>query len=100
MVERGTGPKSLMEGMNGCRELDHCLAACSGFGGSIGFESDGSMRCVAITCLMPPNGTPCFPFYRPSESMGYSGGKEENERKKSFRITGSFFSSMRVLLIM
>ena len=28
--------------------------------------------------------------------MGYSGEREENERKKSFRIVGSFFSSMRV----
>ena len=42
------------------------------------------------------NGTPCFPFYRPRESTGYSGGREENERKKSFRIVGSFFSYMRV----
>ena len=48
MGKRGIGPKSLMERMNGCQEPDHRLAACSGFDGSIGFESDGSMRCVAI----------------------------------------------------
>ena len=47
------------------------------------------------------HGTPCFPFYRPRESMGYSGGKEKNEReKKVFRIAGSFFSFMRVLPIL
>ena len=43
-----------------------------------------------------PNGMPYLPFYRPRESTGYSGGREENERKKSFRIVGSFFSSMWV----
>ena len=47
----------------------------------------------------PLHGTPCFPFYRPRKSTGYDGGKEKNEReKKSFRITGSFFSFMRVSL--
>jgi len=43
--------------------------------------------------LMPLSGVPYFPFYRPRESMGYSGRKEENEReRKSFRVTGPFFS--------
>ena len=43
------------------------------------------------------HGTPRFPFYRPRESMGYNGGKVDNEReKKSFRIVGSFFSFMQV----
>ena len=43
------------------------------------------------------HGTPCFPFYRPRESTGYSEGKEKNERgKKAFRITGSFSSFVRV----
>ena len=51
-----------MEGTNGCRELDRCLAACSGFDGSIGFEFDGSMRCVAIVFSMPLVGHPAFPF--------------------------------------
>ena len=49
----------------------------------------------------PPNGAPCFPFYRPRESMGYNGGKEKNEReRKAFRIAGSFFSFMWVLPIL
>ena len=37
---------------------------------------------------MPFNEAPCFPFYRPGESTGYSGGKEENERE-SRRPSGS-----------
>ena len=39
---------------------------------------------------MPLSGVPCFPFYRPRESMGYSRRKEENKRereRKSFRDT-------------
>jgi len=44
----------------------------------------------------PLHGTPCFPFYRPRESMSYSGGKEKNEREESFRIVGSFLSFMQV----
>ena len=46
-------------------------------------------------------GMPYFPFYRPRESMGYSGGKKKNRREresKAFRITGSFFSFMWVPL--
>ena len=31
-----------------------------------------------------PHGTPYFPFYRTRESMGYSGGKEKNERDEEF----------------
>ena len=51
--------------------------------------------------LDPLHGVPCFPFYRQRESMGYNGGKEKNEReKKAFRIVGSFFSFMRVPLIL
>jgi len=45
----------------------------------------------------PLYGAPCFPFYRPRESAGYSGRKEKNQReKKAFRIVGSFFFFMRV----
>jgi len=33
-----------------------------GFDGSIGFEFDGSMRCVVIVCSMPLVGHPTFPF--------------------------------------
>ena len=28
MGERGTGPKSLVERVNGCRELGFCLVVC------------------------------------------------------------------------
>ena len=60
MVERGTVPKSLVSGANGCRELGRFPAVClcvlvgSGFDG---FESE-LMRCVA----MPLMGRPAFPF--------------------------------------
>ena len=39
MVERGIGPKSLVEGMNGCRVLDRYSIVCLGFEQLIGFES-------------------------------------------------------------
>ena len=78
MVERGTCPKSLMEGTNGCRELDRCLAVCSGFGGSIGFESDGSMRCVAIVHLIPLMGCPAFPFIDQEKAGVTVEGKKKN----------------------
>ena len=55
---------------------------------------DGSIRSGLDRCDAL-RGAPCFPFYRPRESMGYSRGKEKNEREeKSFRIVGSFFSFM------
>ena len=76
MIERGTSPKSLVVC---CGEFRFELS-------QVEFGSD-------VLC-----GTPCFPFYRPRESTGYSGGREENERKKSFKIAGSFFSYMRVPL--
>ena len=97
MVERGTCPKSLVEGTNGCRELDRCLAACSGFDGSIGFEFDGSMRCVAIVFSMPLVGRPAFPFIGQGKARVTVEGKEKNE-KKSYRIARSFFFFTRVPL--
>ena len=89
MVERGTYPKSLVGRTNGCRELGCCSAMCSRFDAS-GFDL---MRCD------PLNGTPCFPFYRLRESMGYNGRKEENEReRKFFKVAGPFFSFVRAPL--
>ena len=86
-----------MERMNGCQEPDHRLAACSGFDGSIGFESDGSMRCVAIICSMPLMGCHAFSFIGQGKARVTVKGKEEKEKeKKSSRITGSFFSFTRV----
>ena len=83
-----------MKGMNGCRELDRRSAACSGFGGLIGFESDGSMRCVAIVrpTPVPFMGHPAFPFIVQGKARVTVEGKEEKEKeKKSSRIAGSFF---------
>ena len=60
MVERGTGPKSLVRGANGCRELGGfpivflCVLISSGFDG---FESE-LMQCVAMHLM----GRPAFPF--------------------------------------
>ena len=53
---------------------------------------------IDAMCCDDPYGTPCFPFYRSRESKGYSGGEKRRNEKKSFRITGSFFSFMRVPL--
>ena len=70
MVERGIGPKSLVERMNGYRELSRCSAMCSRFDAS-GFD------------MMPLSGVPYFLFYRPRESTGY------NEEKRRTRKRGS-----------
>ena len=55
------------------------------------------LNCVLVSCsyvsiscsdlmripIDPLHGAPCFPFYRPRESAGYSGGKgEEREREE------------------
>ena len=79
--------------MNGYRELGRCSAMCSRFDAS-GFDLIGAMS----SPMMPLSGMSYFPFYRPRESTGYSGGKEKNEREpKAFRIARSFLSFIRVL---
>ena len=95
MVERGTGPKSLVRGANGCQELGRFPAVClcvligSGFDG---FQSD-SMRCVA----MPFMGRPTFPFIGQGKARVIVEGKEKDKKeKKSSRIAGSFFYFTRV----
>ena len=51
------------------------------------------MRCIA----MPFMGRPAFPFIGQEKAQVIVEGKEEDEKeKKSSRITGSFFSFMRV----
>ena len=76
------------------RSLPGCMLVCfDRFGVQWVPARIDDMCCDEFSC-----GTPCFPFYRPRKSMGYSGGREENERKKSFWIAESFFSSIRVLL--
>ena len=91
IVERGTRPKSLVRGANGCRELSRfpivclCVLVGSGFDG---FESQ-LMRCV----VMPFMGCPAFPFIGQGKARVIVEGKEENEKeKKSSRIVGFFFS--------
>ena len=80
-----------MERMNGCRELDRRFAACLGFDGSIGSESDGLMQCVAIVCSMPLVGRPAFPFIGQGKARVTVKGKGENEKEKmSSKIVGSF----------
>ena len=89
--------------MNGCRELGCCSAVCLCCV-LVGLRFDGfvMVRSGLASIDRSPDHlreASCFPFYRPKESMGYSGGREENEReKKSSRIVGSFFSFMWVLL--
>ena len=91
MVERGTGPKSLMRGANGCRELRHfpvvclCVLIGSGFDG---FQPE-LIRCV----VMPFMGCSAFPFIGQGKArVIVEGKKEDAKEKKSSRIVGSFFS--------
>jgi len=83
-----------MERVNGCRELGRCSMVCSGFDELIGFES------LVVCCdesrwsLM---GHPAFPFTGQGKAGVTAEKKNENHKeKKSFRIIGFFFSSMRV----
>ena len=60
---------------------------------------------VLVSCSCVPlfqRGAPYFPFYRRRESAGYKGEKEEEREreKKASRVAGSFFSFMRVPLIL
>ena len=69
-----------MERVSGCQELGCCSVVCLGFDGSIGFESDGSMRCVAIVFPMPLVGRPAFIGQRKARVTVE--GKEEHEKEK------------------
>ena len=44
------------------------------------FDASGFLFDVVQCDAMPLNGMPCFPFYRPRESRGYSGGKKEESK--------------------
>ena len=95
MVKRGTGPKSLVRGANGCRDLGGfpivCLCVLTGLRFD-GFKSE-LMRCV----VMPLMGRPTFPFIGQGKAQITVEEKEENEKeKKSSKIAGSFFSFTRV----
>ena len=100
MVERGTGPKSLVRGANGCRELGHFLAVCLCVLIGSGFESESGW-CVLIidpiVCSMPLMGRPAFPFIGQEKAGVTLEGKKKNQKeKKSSEIVESFFSSKRV----
>ena len=70
-AREGKDPKSLVKGVNGCRELDRCSCAfISWFG--------------IVRIWIPLHGVSCFPFYRRRESMGYSGGKGEEREREGF----------------
>ena len=75
MVERGTGPKSMMERSKGCQELGCYLAVC--------------VMCVEL--IHPLSGVPYPPFYRPRESRDYRWEKEEKlEAEKVFQMCRDF----------
>ena len=67
-VREEKDPKSLVKGVNGCWELDRCLAMCSCH--ALMFRS-------LLFFLRPLHEVPYFPFYRRRESVGYRGGKVE-----------------------
>jgi len=88
-VREGKDPKSLVEGVNGCLELDRCSAVCSCHA-LVFFISWFESRAD----LDPLVGAPCFPFYRRRESVGYNEEKgEEREREEGFQ-------DRRVLLLL
>ena len=67
MVERGTGPKSLMEGSKGCQEPGGSLTVCD-------------VCCVVHQKSVPLVGSPALPFIDQGGSRGYRWEKEENTK--------------------
>ena len=91
MVKRGIGPKSLVRGVNDCRELGRFLAMCLCVLIGLGFDGFKSklMRCVVMHLM----GCSAFPFIGQGKARVIVEGKEENEKEKKYsRIAGSFFS--------
>ena len=90
-----------MGGANGCQELGSFLAVCLCVLVGSGFDGFGSesMLCVAMpTIRVPFMGRPAFTFIGQDKARIIVAGKEENEKEKSSRIIGSFFSFTWVLL--
>ena len=74
MVERGTGPRSLMEGSKGCQEPGGSLALC------VMCRTELSMSlfvCVACQKSVPLVGSPALPFI----DQGGAGVTDERKRK-------------------
>ena len=67
MVERGTGPRSLMEGLKGCQEPGGRLAMCD-------------VCCFVRQKLVPLVGSPALPFIDQEGSRGYRWENEENTK--------------------
>ena len=65
MIERGTGPKSLMEGSKGCQEPDSSLTVC---------DVCCSSRVGPFSGALPS------PFIDQGGSRGYRWEKEENTK--------------------
>ena len=74
MVERGIGPKSLVRGANGCRELDHLLAMCLCVLIGSGFDGFESPSWDALLSLLYTKG-----------KHGLQGRKKKNERERESR---------------
>ena len=99
MGERETGPKSLVERVNGCRELGRYSAVClccvlvgSRFDGFLMIRSG-----LAWIDPMPVLGRPSFPFIDQGKAHVTAKEKRRNERERAaFRTIGSFLSFMRV----
>ena len=67
MVERGTGPRSLMEGSKGCQEPGSGLTV-------------RDVCCVVRQKSVPLVGSPALPFIDQGGSRGYRWEKEENTK--------------------
>ena len=99
MGERGTGPKSLVERVNGCRELGCrsvmclcCVLVGSRFDGFVMIRSG-----LAWIDPMPVLGHPAFSFIDQGKARVTVEEKRRNEREwMAFRTVRSFLSFMRV----
>ena len=67
MVERGTSPRSLMEGSKGCQEPGSSLTVCD-------------VCYVVRQKSVPLVGSPALPFIGQGGSRGYRWEKEENSK--------------------
>ena len=84
-TREGEDPKSLVEEVNGCRELACRSAMCS-------------CRALVFRFVCPPPfmGRPAFSFIGEGKARVTAEEKEKNKREKASRIVGSFYSFMWV----
>ena len=74
MVERGTGPRSLMELSKGGQEPSGGLAVYVSQT-ELSMSSSVCELSVESRSLFPPSGEPCPPFYRPRGEQGLQMGE-------------------------